>query len=414
MPSGKGVYGDAMCVLLIDLRPDMGPLPGETLSALSPAQERTLLLAKQLGRAGISAATVCFAGSALAGECEAHGLEFHALKAGISGFSLYLALRRILSRRTVRVVHLFGFEALSQVAWLRRSGLFRFVQTIDENPSALARSQTKALRRVDAFLTTSGQLADELMSRAASGAVWLAPRGKGKGPGVPPLIRSILPCTLPVWKKSVSSAFSPIDIPPGHPARQGAKDGNTGRFLFFASCSSASGAGLSTLFSAMARLRVLEEPSPWEVRVTGELADFASILAEAEDLRTEERLALLGAQDNDALMPLCDAVISSVDEGGQPDLILSAWTHSLPVIAPFLPDHEELDPSGKAFLRFFPATPVELAEAMQELMRNREKREKLVAAGKAAAERLSPESFCAAHLEVYEDLGAALPSVKRG
>lgn len=113
-------------------------------------------------------------------------------------------------------------------------------------------------------------------------------------------------------------------------------------------------------------------------------------------------------------MPLCDAVISSVDEGGQPDLILSAWTHSLPVIAPSLPDHEELDPSGKAFLRFFPATPVELAEAMQELMRNREKREKLVAAGKAAAERLSPESFCAAHLEVYEDLGAALPSVKRG
>lgn len=105
----------------------------------------------------------------------------------------------------------------------------------------------------------------------------------------------------------------------------------------------------------MARLRVLEESSPWEVRVAGELPDVAPLLSEAEDLRVGERLALLGAQDGDAVMGLCDAVISPMEDArGQADVLLAAWSRSLPVMASSLPRHEELDPDRSAFLRLRP------------------------------------------------------------
>ena len=166
------------------------------------------------------------------------------------------------------------------------------------------------------------------------------------------------------------------------------------------------GSGLPALFSAMARLRVLEESSPWEVRVAGELPDVAPLLSEAEDLRVGERLALLGAQDGDAVMGLCDAVISPMEDArGQADVLLAAWSRSLPVMASSLPRHEELDPDRSAFLRFAPSTPAELAEAMRELMRNRERRGELAAGGKKVVERLSPDMFCAAHKAIYEELG---------
>ena len=407
VPSGKGVYGKEMCIVLIDLRPDSAPLPGTVLSPLPPRGERTLLLAEGLVRAGVSAATVCFAGGALARECGERGLPMETVREGISGFGLYLTLRRILSRRAPRIVHLFGTEALGQAAWLRRSGGFRLVQTLEDAPSVSARSHMKALRKVDAFVTPSGLLAEELTARASSGAVWLAPRGAGRGMGVPPLIRSVLPCALPV-RKTVSPRPGelPFPLPHGHPALQGQKNGSSSHFLFFVMGEPGPGSGLPALFSAMARLRVLEESSPWEVRVAGELPDVAPLLSEAEDLRVGERLALLGAQDGDAVMGLCDAVISPMEDArGQADVLLAAWSRSLPVMASSLPRHEELDPDRSAFLRFAPSTPAELAEAMRELMRNRERRGELAAGGKKVVERLSPDMFCAAHKAIYEELG---------
>lgn len=394
-----------MCVLLIDLRPDSAPLPGASRPALSASQRRTLLLAEGMG--GASAVTVCFAGGAVAYACEERGLPFEALRDGTSGVGLYLALRRLVRRLSARVVHLLGFEALVQAAWLRRSGTFRLALTLEGRLPALARSRMKALRMVDAFLTPSSLLAEELKARAASGAIWLAPRGKKKGVGTPPLIRSILPATLPVGEISrTRPAPFPFALPPGHPARQGrALDQNPRHFVFLAVSGSGPGSGLPTLFSAMARLRVLAEPLPWEVHVVGALPDFAALLAEAEELRTADRLALLGAQDVDSAMAICDAVISPVeDDRGQVDTLLAAWAHALPVIASSLPRHEELDPEGRAFSRFTPSTPVDLADAMLELMRDGACCERLVAGGASVVERLSPEHFCAAHKTVYEDL----------
>ena len=167
-------------------------------------------------------------------------------------------------------------------------------------------------------------------------------------------------------------------------------------------------AGLITLFSAMARLRVLEEPLPWEVRIVGDLPDIAALLAEAEEVRTAEHLAFMGAQDLDEVMAGCDAVISlREDAGGQTEALLLAWARSLPVIASSLPRHEELDPEKTAFLRFTPSTPVELADAMQKVMSSEELRKRLVCNGKAVLERLSPEIFCAAHKSVYDELCGA-------
>ena len=116
-----------MCVLLIDLRPDAAPLPGMSVPSLSLSKERTLLLAEGLKRMDFSAVTLCFARSALARECAERGLPVETLREGLSGLGLYLALRRIVSRYAVRVVHLFGFEALGQAAWLRRSRAFWLV-----------------------------------------------------------------------------------------------------------------------------------------------------------------------------------------------------------------------------------------------------------------------------------------------
>ena len=398
-----------MCVLLIDLRPDAAPLPGMSVPSLSLSKERTLLLAEGLKRMDFSAVTLCFARSALARECAERGLPVETLREGLSGLGLYLALRRIVSRYAVRVVHLFGFEALGQAAWLRRSRAFWLVLTFDALLSTPARSHVKALRRVDAFLTPSVLLAEELKARASSGAVWLTPREREKGVKRPPLIRSVLPAALPVKKSRTSRPVElPFPVRAGHPARQGRADGNTPHFVFMVMGQDGERAGLITLFSAMARLRVLEEPSPWEVRVVGDLPDIAALLAEAEEVRTAEHLAFMGAQDLNEVMAGCDAVISPAeDAGGQTEALLQAWARALPVIASSLPRHEELDPDKTAFLRFTPSTPVELADAMQKVMRSEELRKRLSCNGKAVLERLSPEKFCAAHKAVYDELCGA-------
>lgn len=398
-----------MCVLLIDLRPDAAPLPGASQPSLSLAKERTLLLAEGLGRMDFSAVTICFAQSALARECAARGLPVETLREGLSGLGLYMALRRIVSRYAARVLHLFGFEALGQAAWLRRSGAFRLVLNFEAQLSVSERSHMKALRKVDAFLTPSALLTEELKKRAASGAVWLIPREREKGVKRPPLIRTILPAALPV--KTISAARPAgltLPLPAGHPARQGREGDNTPHFVFLVMGQGGEKAGLTTLFSAMARLRVLEEPSPWEVRIVGDLPDIAALLAEAEEVRTAEHLAFMGAQDLNEVMAGCHALISPLeDSGGQTEALLLAWAGSLPVIASSLPRHEELDPEKTAFLRFTPSTPVELADAMQKVMRSEDLRKRLICNGKAVLGRLSPEKFCAAHKTVYDELCGA-------
>ncbi len=407
--SAKGVYITQMCVLLIDLRPDAAPLPGASLPPLSLSKERTLLLAEGLERMDFSVVTLCFARSALARECAARGLPVETLREGLSGLGLYLALRRIVSQYAARVIHLFGFEALGQAAWLRRSGTFWLVLTFEALLSTPARSHMKALRKVDAFLTPSALLTEELKKRASSGAVWLTPREREKGVKRPPLIRTVLPAVLPVKKSCAPRPGGlPFPLPVGHPALQGRADGNAPHFVFLVMGQTGEGAGLTTLFSAMARLRVLEEPSPWEVRVVGELPDTAALMAEAEGVRTAERLALIGAQDLDDIMAGCDAVISPLeDAGGQPEVLLLAWARSLPVIASSLPRHEELDPEKTAFLRFTPSTPVELADAMQKIIRSKELRKRLISNGEVVLKRLAPENFCAAHKAVYDELCGA-------
>lgn len=103
------------------------------------------------------------------------------VREGISGFGLYLTLRRILSRRAPRIVHLFGTEALGQAAWLRRSGGFRLVQTLEDAPSVSARSHMKALRKVDAFVTPSGLLAEELTAPRFLRRGLAGPARRGQG-----------------------------------------------------------------------------------------------------------------------------------------------------------------------------------------------------------------------------------------
>ncbi|MDE7065126.1 MAG: glycosyltransferase family 4 protein [Desulfovibrionaceae bacterium] len=219
----------------------------------------------------------------------------------------------------------------------------------------------------------------------------------------------ILCCTSFIAARLRDGGLDPAVLPvirPGlrqeeYPPRRPRGDG---RFAFVTTGALTEPAGHSVLVKAMAALWQRTDLPPWEVRIVGEGPLFRDILEEAHALGVESRLALLGAQREGDVLPLCDALVTPfTGPQGALRTLAAGWLTGLPVICTTSPVHLELARPDDTVLTVAPGDPQELASAMIRLMLDRQRYDSLTLRGLSMASRVTEEHTAQRCLELYAD-----------
>lgn len=155
-----------------------------------------------------------------------------------------------------------------------------------------------------------------------------------------------------------------------------------GRFVFMTLEPLEEGGGVDILLKAMAALWQRHDLPPWEVRVIGQGSRFAALLEEARALGVDARLALLGPQALEEVLPPGDAMLTTCTlPQGNWRALAGAWSCGLPLICTATSGNRELLGSNDAALTVPPGDPQALAAAMIRLMREDTLRARLTAQG---------------------------------
>lgn len=154
------------------------------------------------------------------------------------------------------------------------------------------------------------------------------------------------------------------------------------RFVFAALAPLEAASGLDVLIRAMSALWQREDLGQWEVRIAGSGPHFAALLDEAKTLGVDTRLALLGTQLPQDVLPWADAVLApTVDSYGTISALEWAWAMRLPLVCSNVPVHAELARNTINALLVAPGDPQELAAAMICCIRLASVREHMHTAG---------------------------------
>ncbi len=132
--------------------------------------------------------------------------------------------------------------------------------------------------------------------------------------------------------------------------------------------------GIDTVLKAMASIWQHPHIPEWEVRIIGEGPAFNAILQEAQNLGVISRLALLGPQEPQVVLPqghimLCPSVLPE----GNVSSLMAAWYACMPVIASAVPGHLETfahTDFSQGLVSFAPADAQGLAAAMIQLLQD--------------------------------------------
>lgn len=197
----------------------------------------------------------------------------------------------------------------------------------------------------------------------------------------------------------VQAGFTAHNITLVHPGldmetlpHRGQRARTVGRFVFVALAPLETFSGLNVLIRAMAALWQRDDLGTWEVRIAGSGTHFTALLEEAQDLRVDRRLSLLGAQCPQDVLPWADVVLAPADNAYGNALALEwAWAMRLPLICSGVPAHTELACDRRNALIVAPGDPQELAAAMICLMRLDDLRTHLERAGKTMHAYISQE-----------------------
>ena len=144
----------------------------------------------------------------------------------------------------------------------------------------------------------------------------------------------------------------------------------------------------------------------WEVRFTGQGELLQPLLDLALTLGVKGRLAFLGTQDNNLILPDCDAMIApavadAVNGEDTGDPLREGWATGLPVIASNLLSHCEMVRDGENCLIYPMDDPETLALHMADVARNASLRERLTKAGAQALESCSDQDTAEAYMHLY-------------
>lgn len=177
-----------------------------------------------------------------------------------------------------------------------------------------------------------------------------------------------------------------------------------GRFVFAVTGPLSPGSGYETLLPALALLKKRPDLPPWEVRVVSP-DPIGPVLELAEQHQVQDRLALLGPQDEDLIMAAADAAIfTPSDQTIHQEPMLKAWKNSLPLICSNLPHLREMLKYTYSAL----VSPVgdiqNLAQSMANLIIDPDLRAQVAAAGHQTALFHTHARMTATYLQLYRKL----------
>lgn len=151
-------------------------------------------------------------------------------------------------------------------------------------------------------------------------------------------------------------------------------------------------------------LRALPDvPEAW-LWIAGEGPEAAALKALARDLGVANRVRFLGwRDDSDALMRAADIYICPSRHEPLGNVVLEAWAAEKPVIAAASAGPAELLGDDERGVLVPIDRPVEMAEAINDLLANPDKALRLAAAGRAAYEReFTQDAVTAQYLAFFE------------
>jgi glycosyltransferase involved in cell wall biosynthesis len=152
----------------------------------------------------------------------------------------------------------------------------------------------------------------------------------------------------------------------------------------------------------------------YEALVVGDGPDRGRVEQEIRDLGLTDHIRLAGERrDVPALLADADAFVLSSGSEGMPVSVLEAMAAGLPVVASRVGGVPELVVPDETGLLVEPGDPDDLAAALLRVVRDRELRRRLGAAGRARAEqRFDVDAFRRAHVDLYsrELAGRRLPA----
>ena len=336
-------------------------------------QRQVLYLAHALcAEPDMSTFIVCPKGSALAKAAAAQNLPLILLPGrSLVNPAVLFVLQRTVSRHAIHLVHTHDARAATMGAWLKSfkpSILLMHTRRVSYaiRPGARSKKYTQA----DMVVGVSQEIADGLLAGGLD-------------------------------KAKVRTVHSGID--PTLYTRREAR--NDGRFVFGAVGALTEQKGFSVLVRAMSVIQEVEDLPPWEVRIVGQGPLFGSLLEEARSLGVEHRLALLGRQPSQQILPSFDAlVVPSVNGEGSSAAIKEAWAVGLPVVCSALPSNEELVQDKTNGLVVAKESPLALGAAMLRLMENPVLCERLVAAGHQSLGHFTEKHMGAAYCALYREL----------
>jgi glycosyltransferase involved in cell wall biosynthesis len=152
----------------------------------------------------------------------------------------------------------------------------------------------------------------------------------------------------------------------------------------------------------------------YEAVIVGDGPDRERVAEEIRGLGLAEHVRLAGERrDVPALLAAADVFVLSSASEGMPVSVLEAMAAGLPVVASRVGGVPELVLEGETGLLVEPGEPDELGAALQRLVRDRQLRRRLGAAGRARVEeRFDVDAFRRAHVDLYsrELAGRRLPA----
>jgi len=325
----------------------------------------------------------CFAGGALSARLSAANIPSLEIAAdSVNPFKLF-RLWDYLKKSEPDIVHVFGGDAVAVIRKCPVKGRTRVFVTLSSTPLE------EPERRVPAACLT----------------------------GAPPygsVCRVFCPSVNTLNKLQASGISSALlrSLPhavSGEAIRQ-RRPRADGRFVFLASAPLTPESGLMTLIEALTLLKGRDDVPPWELRIIGRGKYFHKLLDRARELGVDAFLSLLGSQDPEEQLPLCDvAVTTNLTSEDRNFFMLQAWHAHVPLICSAVPSTVELLGSERNALTYVPGNSAALASAMLRCMLDPGLYQRLLKAGQTEFPRHTHEAVCASILESYEE-AMATPS----
>ncbi len=197
----------------------------------------------------------------------------------------------------------------------------------------------------------------------------------------PPKVKTLpaywaLPKKIIYASRYIANAWAEIGVDPAkmvvmHTAHANLKPSpkeNSKRRVFIALEPLEEGSGIDFLLKAMSALWQHPYLPEWEVRIMGSGSLFERTFNEAKALGVTSRLALLGDQPFEDILPHAHVLVSPQTHAqGNITALMAAWSMGIPLVCTTVTAHAEVANMGNAFM-VPPQDSQRLAAAMIELM----------------------------------------------